>query len=65
MKFSDIKKNSKTDLVKSLYERKKDLFMLRLSSLNNESKISVSKIKEARKDIAKILTALSQLNSSK
>lgn len=61
MKYSDLAEKSATELLEMLKARKTELFTLKIKQkmmqLTNSSEISV-----AKKDIARINTALSALN---
>ena len=57
MKKQEIKKLTKTELVKNIDKFKKDLFNLRFQKINSQIKNS-SKINQTKKDIAKLKTLL-------
>tara|TARA_B100001741_G_scaffold178246_1_gene146861 strand:+ start:160 stop:348 length:189 start_codon:yes stop_codon:yes gene_type:complete len=57
MKKKDIKKLSKTEILKNLENAKKDLFNLRFQKNNGQLK-SPSKFKEIRKNIARFKTLM-------
>ena len=62
MKKKDIKKLSKTEILKNLENAKKDLFNLRFQKNNGQLK-SPSKFKEIRKNIARIKTLVERNNA--
>ena len=55
MKKKDLKKLSKTEMIKNLESFKKDLFNLRFQKNNGQLK-SPAKFKETRKSIARLMT---------
>tara|TARA_B100002052_G_scaffold166071_1_gene151248 strand:- start:28 stop:216 length:189 start_codon:yes stop_codon:yes gene_type:complete len=57
MKKSDIKKLTKTEILKNLENFKKDLFNLRFQKNNGQLK-NPAKFKETRKNIARLKTIL-------
>ena len=57
MKKSDIKKLTKTEILKNLENFKKDLFNLRFQKNNGQLK-SPSKFKEIKKNIARFKTIM-------
>ena len=57
MKKKDLKKLSKTEMVKNLESFKKDLFNLRFQKNNGQLK-SPAKFKETRKTIARLKTLM-------
>ena len=57
MKKKDIKKLSKTEILKNLDNLKKDLFNLRFQKNNGQLK-SPAKFKETRKSIARLKTII-------
>ena len=57
MKKKDLKKLSKTEMIKNLESFKKDLFNLRFQKNNGQLK-SPSKFKETRKTIARLKTLM-------
>ena len=57
MKKSDIKKLTKTEILKNLENFKKDLFNLRFQKNNGQLK-NPAKFKEARKNIARLKTIM-------
>ena len=61
MKKSDIKKLTKTEILKNLENFKKDLFNLRFQKNNGQLK-SPAKFKETRKSIARLKTIMRGTN---
>ncbi len=61
MKKKDLKKLSKTEMVKNLESFKKDLFNLRFQKNNGQLK-NPSKFKEIRKNIARLKTLVERNN---
>ena len=57
MKKKDIKKLSKTEILKNLDNLKKDLFNLRFKKVNGQLE-DTAKVSELKKSIAKMLTQL-------
>ena len=57
MKKKDIKKLSKTEILKNLDNLKKDLFILRFQKNNGQLK-SPAKFKETRRNIARLKTLM-------
>jgi len=57
MKKKDIKKLSKTEILKNLENLKKDLFNLRFQKNNGQLK-SPAKFKETRRNIARLKTLM-------
>ena len=57
MKKKDIKKLSKTEIMKNLDNLKKDLFNLRFKKVNGQLE-DTAKVSELKKSIAKMLTQL-------
>tara|TARA_B100001540_G_scaffold301606_1_gene308250 strand:- start:121 stop:309 length:189 start_codon:yes stop_codon:yes gene_type:complete len=57
MKKSDIKKLTKTEILKNLENFKKDLFNLRFQKNNGQLK-NPAKFKETRKNIARLKTIM-------
>ena len=57
MKKKDLKKLSKTEMVKNLESFKKDLFNLRFQKINGQVK-NPSQVNETRKTIARLKTML-------
>ncbi len=64
MKFANLCKITKTELVALLHEKKKELLSFNFARFAAEGKFSTAKMKELRKDIARIFTALSLLNKN-
>tara|TARA_B100001250_G_C19730278_1_gene758123 strand:+ start:24 stop:212 length:189 start_codon:yes stop_codon:yes gene_type:complete len=62
MKKKDIKKLSKTEIIKNLESFKKDLFNLRFQKNNGQLK-NPSKFKETRKTIARLKTLMRDKNA--
>ena len=62
MKKKDLKKLSKTEMVKNLESFKKDLFNLRFQKNNGQLK-NPSKFKEIRKNIARLKTLVERNNA--
>ncbi len=60
MKFSDIQGKSEDELKALLLERKKEAFNLRFQKTTGELE-NTARIREVRRDVAKIKTLLSQL----
>ena len=63
MKKKDKKTTNKAQLMKELDKLKKDLFNFRFQKINSQVK-DPSKIKETRKNIARIKTELSKKDGS-
>jgi len=63
MKYADIKSKTKDELEKKFVELKKELYNINLLRANGEFKNS-AKIKEIKKDIARILTFLNEKKAS-
>tara|TARA_B100000035_G_scaffold258313_1_gene228597 strand:+ start:413 stop:601 length:189 start_codon:yes stop_codon:yes gene_type:complete len=61
MKKKDIKKLSKTEIIKNIDNLKKDLFNLRFQKNNGQLK-SPAKFKETRKSIARLKTIMRGTN---
>ena len=59
MKASEIRSMSAAELESKLVELKKDLFMLRMQHATNQLD-NTSRIKEVRKNIARIQTVIAQ-----
>ena len=57
MKYKEINKKTKDELLKDISKYKKDLFNFRFQKINSQVK-DPSKIKETRKNIARIKTQL-------
>jgi len=55
MKKKDVKKLSKSEVIKNLENFKKDLFNLRFQKINGQLK-SAAKFKETKKNIARLKT---------
>ncbi len=62
MKNKDLKKLSKTEMVKNLEGFKKDLFNLRFQKNNGQLK-NPAKFKEIRKNIARLKTLVKRNNA--
>jgi large subunit ribosomal protein L29 len=62
MKYTDIKEKSEAELVEMLKEKKLELFTLK-AKLKTMQLTNTAEIKVARKDIARINTALSAARS--
>ena len=62
MKKKELKKLSKTEMLKNLDKFKKDLFNLRFQKNNGQLK-SPSKFKETRKNIARLKTLIRGVNA--
>ena len=62
MKKKDLKKLSKTEMVKNLESFKKDLFNLRFQKNNGQLK-NPAKFKETRKNIARLNTIMKGKNA--
>ena len=63
MKFSDIKQKTEDELKAELFTLKKEQFNLRFQSASGQLENS-SKILQVRRDIARVLTAISAQNRS-
>ena len=57
MKKKDIKKQTKTEILKNIDKLKKDLFNFRFQKINGQLK-SPAKVNETRKSIARLKTML-------
>ena len=62
MKKKNIKKMTKSQAIKDLYKSKKDLFNFRFQKINGQLK-SHSKVKETRKNIARLKTFIGVNNA--
>ncbi len=62
MKKKELKKLSKTEMLKNLDKFKKDLFNLRFQKNNGQLK-SPSKFKETRRNIARLKTLIRGVNA--
>ena len=62
MKKKDLKKLSKTEMVKNLESFKKDLFNLRFQKINGQIK-NPSKINEIKRNIARLKTLMGNNNA--
>ena len=62
MKKSEIKKMTKDQILKSIDKLKKDLFNFRFQKINGQLK-SPSKVKETKKNIARLKTFLGGQNA--
>jgi len=62
MKYTELKDKSEAELVKLLKEKKLELFTLR-AKLKTMQLTNTSELRTARKDIARIQTALSAVRS--
>ena len=63
MKKKDIKKMTKTEIVKNLDILKKDLFNLRFQKVNGQL-TNTSKVNETKKNIAKLITFIERKKSA-
>ena len=63
MKYSEIKSKTKDELEKKFVDLKKELYNINLLRANGESK-DLAKIKQIKKDIARILTFLNEKKAS-
>jgi len=57
MKKKEVKKLSNDELKNKVYSLKKDLFNMRFKKVNGQLE-NTAKVKETKKDVAKILTKL-------
>ena len=64
MKNKEIKKLSIDELKNKVNSLKKDLFNFRFSKVNGQLE-NTAKVSQIKKDVAKLLTALNQKNSTK
>ena len=62
MKKKEIKKLTKTEILKNLEKLKKDLFNFRFQKINSQIK-SPSKIRETRRNIARLKTLIERKNA--
>ena len=62
MKKKEIKKLSKDEILKNIDKFKKDLFNFRFQKINGQLK-SPSKVREARKNIARLKTIMGNNNA--
>ena len=62
MKKKEIKKLTKSEALKNLDKLKKDLFNFRFQKINGQLK-SPSKVREARKNIARLKTIMGNNNA--
>ena len=62
MKKKEIKKLTKSEALKNLDKLKKDLFNFRFQKINGQLK-SPSKVREARKNIARLKTIMENNNA--
>ena len=62
MKKKEIKKLTKDEILKNIEKLKKDLFNFRFQKINGQLK-SPSKVREARKNIARLKTIMENNNA--
>ena len=63
MKKKEIKKLTKSEILKNLEKLKKDMFNFRFQKINGQIK-SPSKLKETRKSIARLKTMLGNISNA-
>ncbi len=63
MNFDSLKKMNKADLLGLLADKKKQLLSLKFEKLSSQNKFSTAKIKDLRRDIARVFTALPLVNN--
>ena len=61
MKYKEVIKLSKDELVNKINSLKKDLFNFRFRKINGQIE-DTSKVSQAKKDVAKLLTKLNKKN---
>ena len=62
MKKKEVKKLTKSEMLKNIEKLKKDLFNFRFQKINGQLK-SPSKVREARKNIARLKTIMGNNNA--
>tara|TARA_B100001173_G_scaffold205586_1_gene177263 strand:- start:934 stop:1125 length:192 start_codon:yes stop_codon:yes gene_type:complete len=63
MKKKDVKKLTKSEILKNLEKLKKDMFNFRFQKINGQIK-SPSKVKETRRSIARLKTMLGSIQNA-